>query len=285
LLKPSKAVPLLTTADLQRYIRERAKEPGIRGGKVKSRTIRKELDTLRAVWNQFALPHKLVKDDFKAHFGKLVFGKEKSKPPFQTYEQIKAQLSAKSAAERAELWDGLFLQRDELESVLETIRQAVGAPAWLYPMALCAAHTGCRRSELMRSEPVDFNLETGVLHIREKKRDKGKDFTYRTVSLSSRLVRVLAEYTATRQCGQYMFCGQPKKAVHYWLKQVLEGSQWSVIRGWHIFRHSFASILAMEGTDGRLIDATLGHTTEEMSRRYRHLFPSKQKAALDSIFG
>ena len=41
----------------------------------------------------------------------------------------------------------------------------------------------------------------------------------------------------------------------------------------------------MEGKDQRLIDLTLGHQTEEMRRRYQHLIPSKQQAALDSIFG
>lgn len=260
LLKESTALPSLTSADLQRYIRERAKEPGIRGEKIKSRTIKKELATFRAVWNGYAVPHKLVKTDFRAHFGKLVFGKEKSKPRFQPFDQIKAQLPGKSAAEAKNLWDCLFLSQPELENVLEVIRLAPGAPAWLYPAALLAAHTGCRRSEFMRSEPADYDLDTGVVHFREKKKDKSKEYTYRPVSLSSRLCKVLKDYLATRPEGQFMFGehAQNRNAVNYWLKQVLEGSQWKVIRGWHIFRHTFASLLAMKGTDQRLIDATLG---------------------------
>jgi hypothetical protein len=33
------------------------------------------------------------------------------------------------------------------------------------------------------------------------------------------------------------------------------------------------------------IDAWMGHQTEEMRKRYRHLFPDQQQAALASVFG
>lgn len=285
LLKPGTAVPLLTTADLQRYIKARSLEDGIREEKIKSRTIRKEIGTFEAVWNKFALPHKLVKEDFKMHFGTLVYSKERSKPPFRTYDEIKDQLPGKTAAEQANLWDCLFLQRNELEQVIGTLQHALGCPAWLYPMALMAAHTGCRRSELMRAEPEDFNLANGVVHVREKKRNKNKEFTYRPVPLSTRLVKVLSEWKATRQPGEYMFGNLTPKVVHTSLQDGFKGSQWTVIRGWHIFRHSLASIMAMEGKDQRMIDSILGHTTEQMRLRYQHLSHNKQKAALDSIFG
>ena len=39
------------------------------------------------------------------------------------------------------------------------------------------------------------------------------------------------------------------------------------------------------GVDQRLIDDWVGHTTEEMRRRYRHLIPSVQKQAIRSVFG
>ena len=74
------------------------------------------------------------------------------------------------------------------------------------------------------------------------------------------------------------------EASHH-LKQTLARSEWVVIRGWHIFRHSFISACASMGIDQRLIDEWVGHTTEEMRRRYRHLYPSVQRQALDSVFG
>ena len=57
------------------------------------------------------------------------------------------------------------------------------------------------------------------------------------------------------------------------------------IRGFHTFRHSFASNLAAKGIDQRVIDEWMGHQTEEMRKRYRHLFPDQQRKAIDSVFG
>ena len=50
--------------------------------------------------------------------------------------------------------------------------------------------------------------------------------------------------------------------------------------GFHTYRHSFASNLAMAGVDQRVINELMGHTTEEMAKRYRHLIPAQTKAAV-----
>ena len=68
------------------------------------------------------------------------------------------------------------------------------------------------------------------------------------------------------------------------LKRTLAGSKWHVLRGWHVLRHSFISICASRGVDQRLIDSWVGHQTEEMRKRYRHLIPSMEKAAIRSVF-
>ena len=67
-------------------------------------------------------------------------------------------------------------------------------------------------------------------------------------------------------------------------KWYFKNTKWSVLRGWHIFRHSLASNMANAGVDPRLIDDTLGHQTEEMRKRYQHMFPQKQKAAINLLF-
>lgn len=281
------AVPLLTTTNLQQYIAKRAKEDGIRGETIKARTIKKELATLRAVWNGFAVPHKIVKRDFYQQFGKLAYGKERSKPPFQTYEQIQRRIERNglSVAQQANLWDSLFLDETEVEEVLSIVRQAAGSSAWLYPMALCAAHTGARRGELLRSEPHDFDMDTSTVQWREKKKNKDLEFNYRAVRMSSRLAATMEAWMDSGAASMVTFGNVTVKTAQTALKQVLAGTKYANIRGWHLFRHSLASILAVKGTDQRIIDATLGHSTEDMRRRYRHLFPSQQQAALDSIFG
>jgi integrase len=73
--------------------------------------------------------------------------------------------------------------------------------------------------------------------------------------------------------------------AHDHLHRTLAGSKWKVLKGWHTLRHSFISCCAARGVDQRLIDDWVGHTTEEMRRRYRHLIPSKEKQAIRSVFG
>ena len=73
--------------------------------------------------------------------------------------------------------------------------------------------------------------------------------------------------------------GGPRRPVtrdeaHDHLRRTLAGSRWAVVRGWHVLRHSFASNCAAGGVDQRLIDEWMGHTTEAMRRRYRHLPPT-----------
>lgn len=53
--------------------------------------------------------------------------------------------------------------------------------------------------------------------------------------------------------------------------------------GFHTYRHSFASNLAAAGVDQRLIDEFMGHTTEAMRKRYRHLFPTNKRSAIESF--
>ena len=53
--------------------------------------------------------------------------------------------------------------------------------------------------------------------------------------------------------------------------------------GFHTYRHSFASNLAAAGVDQRVIDEFMGHTTEAMRKRYRHLFPSDKRSAIESF--
>ena len=42
--------------------------------------------------------------------------------------------------------------------------------------------------------------------------------------------------------------------------------------------------MASAGMDQRIINEILGHNTEEMERRYRHLLPRKQADALNALF-
>ncbi len=72
---------------------------------------------------------------------------------------------------------------------------------------------------------------------------------------------------------------------HDHFKRTLAGSKWEVVRGLHTLRHSVASCLAAAGVDQRIIDDMLGHVSEEMRRRYRHLTPQVKSQAVLAVFG
>ena len=72
---------------------------------------------------------------------------------------------------------------------------------------------------------------------------------------------------------------------HDHVKRTLSGSKWSAVRGLHVLRHSMISCLAAAGVDQRIIDDIVGHTSEEMRRRYRHLTPQLKSQAVLGVFG
>src|SRR5205807_67294 len=75
-----------------------------------------------------------------------------------------------------------------------------------------------------------------------------------------------------------------KDEAHDHFGRTLAGGKWQVLKGWHVLRHSFISNCAAKGVDQRLIDDWVGHTTEEMRKRYRHLIPSAEQAAIRTVF-
>jgi len=279
------AVESLKYSDLQRYVDARSNDQGRRGRKLSTVTIRKELTSFSGVWT-WALRMEHVKIAFPNRG--LRYPKTTEKAPFQTWLEIERQieLSHLSESEQADLWDGLYLTAAEIDQVLNFVENDP-VNAAMYPMLLVAAHTGARRAEIIRSEAADFDLSAKTVRLRELKRARGKR-TMRTVPLSERLTKVMTEWLRQHP-GRYTFTKNGKKLTvddasdHF--DRVLAGSKWEKIRGWHVFRHSFISNCASKGVDQRMIDAWSGHQTEEMRKRYRHLFPTVQREALQSVFG
>ncbi len=73
--------------------------------------------------------------------------------------------------------------------------------------------------------------------------------------------------------------------IHDHLRRTLRSGGWAMVRGLHVLRHSMISCLAAAGVDQRIIDDIVGHTSDEMKRRYRHLTPQLKSQAVASVFG
>lgn len=296
ILGTSTKLHTLKPSDLQRYVTTRSKEPG-KTGNVSAGTIRKEIGTFGSQWN-WAVSQEYATGVVPKRG--LVYPKQNEKPPFQTWGQIERQIKLNSLSETVttELWHSLYLDCTQLDQLLDYVKDEA-LYGFLYPMCVFAAHTGARRSELCRSHVSDIDLVAHNVVIRERKRARSKRTT-RVIPLSQKLADVLETWLKEKPASSFTFpedhrvsrnrkesneegCVTPDEASHH-LKQTLMRGKWEPVSGWHVFRHSFISNCATQGIDQRFIDGWVGHQTDEQRRRYRHLFPDSQLAAIDSVF-
>jgi integrase len=311
-------LPELSLLRLQEYVDRRARKG------ISPVTMRKELATIRAAWN-WGQPMGLTSGPFPAKG--LRYPKGKEKPPFMTRPQIEREIAAGHEAPE-DLWECLYLELADIAELLAYAKEHASQP-FIYPMIAFAAHTGARRSEMLRALVTDVDSAGNSVLVREKKRARGKQTT-RRVPLTPSLAGILKEWLADHHPGgKHLFClGQEvarskkrsrttghkgektratssngrmagvrnrtegpapgpltKDEAHDHFKRTLAGGKWGVLRGFHVLRHSFISACASKGVDQRLIDEWVGHTTEEMRKRYRHLYPSAQQDALKAVFG
>ncbi len=264
----------LGLADLQRHV-------DCRQNRVSGVTIKKEINTLRALWN-WACRMRLAHGVFPA--AGLVYPKGDEKLPFMNFAEIERRI--KAGGDPNELWECLYLTDDDIHELLDEV-QSRDIRDWIYPAFALAAHTGARRSEIMRARPEDVDLAGGMITIREKKRVKGRRTT-RRVPFSARLAAALQSFMNERAATVTLFSSEAGELLPQDMQSAFEhavkGSRWQKMRGWHVLRHSFISALASKGVDQRLIDDFVGHQTEEQRRRYRHLYPSTQHEAIRTVF-
>lgn len=248
--------------DLQSYILKRSKEKGLKGRKVSGGTIRKELITIKQI-----IPSVTLKG--------LRLPKESSKSPFATYDQIAQQTSDTTS----QLWESLFLDVDQIAEVVGYLS------GWLKVAVAIAAYTGARRGEILRLTVADVDMINGYLRLASAKQSRKKKLVYRSVDLSPQLIEILRTHLAGRKTGLVLGEAIEPLIANRSLTAALRGTRWQVIRGYHVFRHSFASNCARAGIHESIIDSWLGHTNEAIRARYRHLFPSDRSRAINQVFG
>ena len=305
----------LALPDLQGYVMKRVAED------VEGTTAKKETVTLRTCWN-WALRMGMLTGSFPNRG--LRFPKGEEKPPFMTFAEVQRRVAAGAPDE---LWEAVFLTRPEIEELLQCVDNRAMHP-WVSAMFWFAAHTGARRSEMLRTMKEDVDLQAGTVLIREKKRRRDVRESTRRVPLSEPLRQKLRQWLAIHPGGPQLFThggivarskkrskttghkgdktrastlkgrmagvkdrsepppiqlSRSEASDHF--NRTLAGTKWGELTGWHLLRHSFISNCAAAGVDQRLIDAWVGHTTEDMRRRYRHLIPSVEQAAIKTVFG
>jgi integrase len=285
-LKGSSLAESLTVPDAQAYVAKRMKDTW-RGKNIGGETVKKELTTLRLVWNWAA---KMGYLQGKSPVVDIQIPTADEKQIFRTaveIEQIIKRGGVKTDRQ-AELWAGLYLTREEVSGLLSHV-QDKARHDFIYPMYVFAAHTGARRSEILRAEVDDFDFRSKTVQIREKKKSRKYRTTFRRVDMTGLLTQTMKNWFADHPGGQFAITSDglnplTRDEAHVHFKRALTGSSWhGKLRGFHVLRHSFCSNLAAAGVDQRIIDKFVGHTTEAMRKRYQHLAPDVTKRAIELL--
>src|SRR5580693_1454130 len=183
----------LSLAKMQEYVNHRAK------AKISPVTIRKEIATLRAAWN-WGEPMDLTEGKFPNRG--LRYPKADEKPPFMTMAEIERQIAA--GGDPAVLWEAVYLLLPEIDELLKAVKERAIHP-FIYPVFCFAAHTGARRSEILRAKVSDLDFAGETILIHEKKRIRGQRTT-RRVPMTSLLQEALREWLAVHPGGPWLFC-------------------------------------------------------------------------------
>ena len=167
--------------------------------------------------------------------------------------------------------------------------------------------TGARRSEVLGARWDTFDLEAGVwvkpsAHTKQRKEHR--------VPLSAASVALIKEMKPDAS-GPYVFPGVDGKPLtdikRTWLsvcrraglaeetpKRTRGGNvilskddkplmNWRATARIHDLRHTYASILASEGSSLPIIGALLGHTQPQTTARYAHLLDDPLRAATERV--
>lgn len=76
--------------------------------------------------------------------------------------------------------------------------------------------------------------------------------------------------------------GEPIRGYKHWFNPTVEEAGLRDFT-WYCLRHTFASRLAMAGVDLLTISELMGHKTIQMTKRYAHLAPAHNQAAVDRL--
>ena len=223
------------------------------------------------------------------------FGRDRA--PFRTTGEIEQIIKRGGLTdeEALDLWDCLFLSPEEIASLLTTVRAKARDPVSFMLHAI-PAYTGMRRGEVLRLTWMDVDFTSGYVTARSRKQSRTRAETIRRIDLHGELSSLLLDWRTQCPRGQFVISDaktlQPimKDRANRLFWQPMRGTDWSLDSarrwfkvGFHTYRHSFASNLAAAGVDQRVIDEFMGHQTETMRKRYRHLFPQNRRSAIESF--
>jgi integrase len=167
-----------------------------------------------------------------------------------------------------------YLDRDEC-------RRLVNASAEpLRTIVRGALLTGARYSELARMHVTDFNRDSGTVLVRTSKAGK-----VRHIELTAEGLEFFNETTAGRASDEALFNrdGTPWGKSHQQrpLVEACRAAKISPATSFHTLRHTYASLMVMDGVPLMVVARNLGHAdTRMVEKHYGHLATSYVREAI-----
>jgi integrase len=202
----------------------------------------------------------------------------------------------------------IIYTKEQLNEHIDALKQKLfidGSPSdiRLYGAVVFCRATGCRRSELPRVRRQDLVLdETEPMVTLTKMKGRGHQPYLRQkmplprtiVSDLGRLLRVLPDGQQSLFVSDDAHLtangfdeSKVQAKASYLTDQIrtaLMGTTWEHASGWHIYRHTLASRLLIEGYSQTEVKETIGWCSDEMVKRYQHLTHERKSAIINQIF-
>ena len=129
--------------------------------------------------------------------------------------------------------------------------------------------SGLRVSELVNLKVEDLNLQKGIGWVR-----KGKGGKDRQIIISNNLANELKGYLENKKDNIYVFSKEKAlttRNIQKIIKRTKERAGINKKVTPHTLRHSFATHLLEQGTDIRMIQVLLGHSSLNTTQVYAHI--------------
>lgn len=144
-----------------------------------------------------------------------------------------------------------------------------------------ALHTGMRPSEQYGLDWTRVDLERNYVSLPKTKNGKARHIRLNAVAVAA--FKVLKKRCLDGKGEVFVNIeGTPLHGYKHWFDPAVEEAGLQDFT-WYCLRHTFASRLAMAGVDLLTISELMGHKTIQMTKRYAHLAPAHNQAAVDRL--
>lgn len=201
---------------------------------------------------------------------------------------IKHELIKKNPAEKvSELTNPVkhprFLEDDEIDRLIKVAkieyRKKTSKQSHLYPIIVTALLTGMRIGELLNLNWNDIDFKKDIIIVRG---ETAKSRRFRAIPMHSK-VKALLNRKKAKKGAVFTYRGHKITTNSYGGLNTLVCKAQIKQCTYHTFRHTYASKLVMQGVPLYTVAELLGHSSQEVTKRYAHLAPDYKKDQVEKI--